>query len=187
MKSPRAGHASILLKNGNVLITGGQNALNGKIHSSAEIFDPSTGKFSLTGSMTFPRHKHGAVLLNDGTVLILGGADERDHSGRYQSTEIYDPSTGKFSPGPDMNRPRFKIPDAVVIVAGGEVIVAGGEAPLERYDPLKNAFIPIDGEYKDSRELSSATALTNGEVLVLGGYDRKINTSAMAWIIKTQP
>lgn len=187
MKTPRAGHASVLLENGKVLITGGQNARNGKVLSSAEIFDPTTGKFTETGAMAFRRHKHAAVLLEDGKVLILGGANEKDLSGRYQSTEIYDPRTGKFSPGPDMNHPRFKIPYAVVITTGGEVVVAGGEAPLELYDPVNNVFDPIEGEYKDSREFSTATALNNGDVLLVGGYDRKINTSAMAWILKTNP
>ena len=184
MNSPRAGHTSVLLKNGKVLITGGQNARNGKTLNSAEIFDPATGRFSFTGEMSFPRHKHAAVLLKNDRVLIIGGADERDLHGRYQSTEIYDPGTGQFSPGPDMNLPRFKIPNAVVTIQEGDVVVAGGEAPLERYDPLKNIFLPIDGEYTDSREFSTATALINGDVLVLGGYDRRINTSAMAWIIK---
>lgn len=186
MNSPRAGHASVLLKDGKVLVTGGQNARNGNVLSSAEIFDPVTGKFIKTGKMAFPRHKHGAVVLKDGKVLIIGGADERDLSGRYQSTEIYDPTTGQFSPGPDMNHPRFKIPDAVVMIPGGDVVVAGGEAPLERYDPVKVVFIPIDGEYSVSREFSTGTALSNGDVLMLGGYDRKINTSAMAWIIKNK-
>lgn len=187
MKIPRAGHASVLLKNGKVLITGGQNARNGKVLSSAEIFDPKTGKFTQTGKMAFRRHKHAAVLLEDGKVLILGGANERDFSGRYQSTEIYDPGSGTFSPGPDMNHPHFKIRYAVVSLAEGEVVVAGGEAPLELFDPVNDVFDPIEGEYKDFRNFSTATALNNGDVLVLGGYDRKINTSAMAWILKTNP
>ncbi len=187
MNSPRVGHASVLLQNGRVLIAGGQNARNGNILTSAEIFDPVTGKFETTGEMAFPRHKHGAVLLNDGKVIIIGGADQRDGSGRYKSTEIFDPATGRFSAGPEMSRARFKIPDAVVALPGGDVVVAGGEAPLELYDPLNKVFVPIDGEYMDSREFSTATLLRDGNVLLLGGYDRRINTSAMAWLIENRP
>ena len=187
MNSPRTAHTSVLLQNGKVLITGGKNDRNGKVLTSAEIFDPVTGKFQRTGEMSFPRHKHGAVLLKDGKVMIIGGSNHRDYSGRYQSTEIFDPATGRFSQGPDMINPRFKLPDAVVALPGGNVVVAGGDTPLEHYDQIKNAFIKIEGEYKESREFSTATLLNDGNVLLLGGYDEEINTWATAWLIENRP
>jgi uncharacterized protein (TIGR03437 family) len=41
--------------------------------NSAEIYDPATGRFTLTGSMTVPRLSHAAVVLSNGQVLISGG------------------------------------------------------------------------------------------------------------------
>jgi hypothetical protein len=90
MKAARTGHTATLLADGRVLIAGGwpENE-DGDVTplASAEIYDPTTGTFSLTGPMTTPRIGHTATMLADGRILIAGGS----------SAEIYDPDTGKFS------------------------------------------------------------------------------------------
>jgi hypothetical protein len=76
MKTARATHTATRLANGQVLITGGFNldVTNPDLSfSSAEIFDPTGGTFSLTADMTAVRSKHTATLLNNGQVLIAGG------------------------------------------------------------------------------------------------------------------
>ncbi|HEY5477396.1 MAG TPA: kelch repeat-containing protein, partial [Tepidiformaceae bacterium] len=55
---------------GRVLVAGGSNEND----SSAEIYDPSTGTFSPTGSMMQSRLNGSAVLLPDGRVLLVGGS-----------------------------------------------------------------------------------------------------------------
>ena len=70
---------------------------------SAELYDPAKGTFVATGSMSVGRAFHSATLLADGRVLIAGGHGALAMS----STEIFDPATGKFSPGDfDVSRPR---------------------------------------------------------------------------------
>ena len=87
MTTARESHTATLLKNGTVLITGGHKGRRAdiKIYLSAEIYNPSSGKFIPTGSMTKIRHKHDAVILGDGRVIITGGSDERDSRGAYTS------------------------------------------------------------------------------------------------------
>ncbi len=68
MAAARSLHTATLLPAGTVLIAGG-----GDSNSSAEIFDLSTGTFSLTGGMEVGRSGHTATLLNDGSVLVAGG------------------------------------------------------------------------------------------------------------------
>jgi len=55
------------VKDGRVLIVGGGET------NTAELYDPTTGKFSRTGSMAGIRYFHTATLLADGRVLVLGG------------------------------------------------------------------------------------------------------------------
>jgi hypothetical protein len=66
--------------------------------ATAELFDPATGNWSLTGPLNFARSGAAAVTLTDGRILIVGSATGRvTVDGRaYDSAEIYDPETGRF-------------------------------------------------------------------------------------------
>jgi len=184
MSEARVGHVAVSLADGRVLVIGGRQVRHGKTLRTAEIFDSSTDQFLRTGDMSSPRHKHAAALLPDGRVLVLGGSDERDQRGRYRSTEIYDPKTGKFADGPDMRWPRFKLTDAVSTLPSGGVLVAGGATQLELYDPGSQSFVTVRGELSAPWEFATASPLPDGQVLVLGGYDEHIQTSASAWLVR---
>jgi hypothetical protein len=69
------GFTATRLNNGQVLIAGGADT-NGLI-PAAELYDPSTGTFSLTGSLNTPRLGHTATLLPNGEALIAGGVNWR--------------------------------------------------------------------------------------------------------------
>jgi hypothetical protein len=106
MGTCRFSHTATLLPEGSVLIAGGNGdfcytsrtpsdyfaAIPGSLRS-AEVYDPSTGTFASTGSMTTFRQEHTATLLNDGRVLITGGINFKWGEGSIinSSAEIYTP------------------------------------------------------------------------------------------------
>jgi hypothetical protein len=186
MTAARESHAAALLKDGRVLIVGGHKGRKADItiYSSAELYDPVSGTFSLTGAMITRRHKHDATLLPDGRVLISGGSDERDSRGKYFSAEVYDPRTGAFSSVGKMNFSHFKHQGTSVVLRNGKVLIAGGASHAEIYDSASRVFIPVTGTMETDRLFSTATLLSSGEVLIAGGYDQNQEVSANTWLYK---
>jgi N-acetylneuraminic acid mutarotase len=76
MNTPRDSHTATLLPNGGVvLVAGGEELVNNSfvIFSSAEIYNPFTGTWTKTSSMSAARATHTATLLPNGQVLVAGG------------------------------------------------------------------------------------------------------------------
>jgi hypothetical protein len=79
----RVGTTATLRTDGTVLVGGGEYAVGcqgvgsfAARHVSvadAQLFDPGTGSFSATGSMSIARARHTATLLANGRVLVTGG------------------------------------------------------------------------------------------------------------------
>jgi Galactose oxidase, central domain len=189
MNVPRSIHSAVLLEDGRVLVVGGTSAGHypqARIEASAEIYDPATGRFALTGSMSAARHKLAAVLLADGRVLVVGGSDNRDWRGKYASAEIFDPATGRFASAGNMSEQRFKLTHAMVRLPDGRVLIAGGADRPEIYDPATKSFRRIAGSVGNSRYFSTATVLADGEVLIAGGYGDDAMAGAVpnAWLYR---
>jgi hypothetical protein len=68
-----------MLNNGQVLISGGADQFGSDqkrrtvLQSGANLFDPTTGNSTPTGSMSIPRDGHTLTLLPNGQVLAAGG------------------------------------------------------------------------------------------------------------------
>jgi hypothetical protein len=150
----------------------------------AEIFDPKTLRFTLTGSLQTARYKHTAGLLSDGRVLVAGGSDERDWSGNLSSTEIYDPKTGQFTSAPSLINPRFKLPETAVTVEAGRLLVAGGSKEVELFDSGAGNFVVASGKISGPWHFMTETSLTDGSVLLAGGYGNDDQATAQTWIYK---
>ncbi len=173
MTSPRGQQTATLLSNGKVLITGGVNCpTTCTVNNTAELYDPSSGTFAPTGSMSVARSGHTATLLSTGNVLIGGGGDCTSSCVNYNSAEIYNPTTGVFSPTGTMlvsgqGQTAVLLPSGKVLFVGGYV---GGEpsTTAEIYDPTLGAFSQT-GNLNIARASVTATLLTHGTVLIAGG------------------
>jgi len=183
---PRIAHTATLLSNGKVLIAGGSECDANECStdfegltrglSSAELFDPATEIFSVTGPMSIARAGHTATLLNDGTVLVTGGMNPGGGSDR--TAEIYDPATGSFTRIGDMAEGRVQ--HTASLLGDGRVLIAGGfEGSLydfglysvqtaELYDPATQTFNPA-GDMPKAAGSHTASVLLDGTVLAAGG------------------
>jgi hypothetical protein len=173
----RNGHTMTLLGNGQVLVSGGESCYSTTCSAlnTAELYDPKTRIFVPTGNLFSARFSAGAVSLNNGLVLIAGGFDGTTYPAR---AELYDPAKGTFSStGPVLNTPRFGA--TATLLNSGKVLLAGGStcnlpecpsAVAELYDPVVNTFSFAPGSMSVPRLNHTATLLTNGQVLIAGGY-----------------
>jgi len=122
-RSASGERTATLLTNGKVLFAGGEN--EDYFYASAELYDSSTGTFTATRDMTHARHAHTATLLPDGEVLITGGGIELvPPFGTYASAELYDPSSGSFSPSGNMTARRSY--HRAILLNDGRVLITGG-------------------------------------------------------------
>ena len=104
MNEGRTDHAATLLPDGTVLAAGGVSGSSViGLLASAELFDPGSGSWTATGSMTEARANPMATLLPDGTVLVAGGFHQKGCTqstpctgviGPLASAELYDPRSG---------------------------------------------------------------------------------------------
>ncbi len=160
-----SGHTATLLQNGKVLLAGSWPPQNG-----AQLYDPATDSFSLTGSMTTARGYFTATLLQNGRVLVSGGTGNYP-IGYLSSAELYDPNTGSFGPGGNMTSTRSS--HSATLLPNGKVLIAGGFngaflASAELYDPVSGTFSPTQN-MATARSGHTATLLQNNTVLIASG------------------
>ncbi len=95
---PRGLHQTVLLPSGAALIMGGQGyGTEPDVYDDAALFEPLSGRFVPTTSMTSPRTMAAAAALPSGAVLITGGLDEISLPPPVQpllSAEQWSPSVG---------------------------------------------------------------------------------------------
>jgi hypothetical protein len=147
MSTSRGGESATRLLDGRVLVVGGSDGTGP--FATAELYDPATGRFSPTGSMAIGRQGHTATLLSDGRVLIAGGY----HSGMGAAV-----SADALASQLGIARPS----------SWTDPVHLGNLASAELYDPKTGKFSPT-GSMAQGRNWATATLLSDGRVLVVGG------------------
>ena len=182
-----------LLPDGQVLEAGGFVSCDDDFcfdTRTAELYDPATGKWTMTGSMHTPREQQTGTLLPNGQVLVAGGLTEGGGSGfarSFASAELYDPATGTWSMTARMSRPHAGA--TATLLSNGWVLVAGGHTSVaEIYQPQQARWV-LPGVMSTARTDQTATLLPDGHVLVAGGTDssRAPQSTAEVFLAGTGP
>jgi hypothetical protein len=179
MHEARTNHTATLLSSNLVLIAGGWSNTAEAV-ATAELFDPGTEMFSMTGSMSTARSSHTATLLcdisvsscTDHRVLVAGGFGGSG-VGDVATAELFDPATGVFAPTSNMTAAREG--HTATLLANGKVLITGGttqyvgRADAELFDPTTGTFTAT-GSMATVRTFHTATPLSSGKVLIAGGF-----------------
>ena len=172
-----AGATAVRLIDGRVLVSGGGNRCGG-IFNTAALFDPITNTWSATANMTTTRAFHSAVLLSDGRVLVAGGVPVPNTWSA--SAEVYDPIAGTWTAvgsmltarGTDNNYVQtfLAVLQSDGVLAAGELMA--GNVPTANVEvfSLGSASWTATGTLNTPRAFTTSTTLTNGMVLVAGGF-----------------
>ena len=148
------------------------------ILSSAELYNPATGTWAPTGSMTTARSGHTATLLPGGRVLVAGGEGSCVNvwCPILASAELYNPATGTWTATGSMNTARYG--HTATLLQNGQVLAAGGASgstanagsTAELYHPATGTWTAT-GSLDFPRYDTLAWLLPNGQVLVVCGIN----------------
>lgn len=176
----RSDHASVLLPDGRVLVSGGTDGT--AVLKTSEVFDPSTEKWTPVTSMATGRRGHTMTAMSNGKILVTGGYDGKI---ALATAEVYDPSSNLWTPTlkPMALTRRFhtatELPDGNILIAGGVV------GPLITDDPRTTEVYIVTGvnaggfdkhvydstgglALREARQGHTATLVSDDRVLFLG-------------------
>jgi N-acetylneuraminic acid mutarotase len=165
-----SGHGSpaALLANGKVLVAG----------SGGIIYDPASAQWTATGPFYYGGGTNGsAALLGNGDVLLYGNKFS------CYAAQFFTPATNTWARtigqcGNDVSAgPLVLLPTGKVLLAGDEITYSGHTTPTARcalYDQATNTWTGTGSLLQ--RSWRTATLLTNGKVLSVGGSDSELYT-----------
>jgi hypothetical protein len=173
MHVPRQVFTLTTLPNGEALAVGGsptfKNSGPAAGSKTAELYNPVTGRWTLTGSMPSGRLGHTATLLPSCKVLVVGDA---------HTSVLYNYVTGTFSAtgaeGTGLSQRSYQ---TATVLPSGKVLIAGGETASQSQLNTASVYSPATGKFTSTHNTMSAAhsqgfaaLLTDGDVLVGGGF-----------------
>lgn len=200
----RRAFSTVILNDGRILVAGGRMA-DGVASDLAEIYDPSSNRFYLTGRMNQPRmtgmpfHSSlSSVVTNDGRVVIAGGWVKSIYGKREaieNYAEAWDPKTGQWNINRDL---KFNAQEKVYLgkLNDGRVLFFASnelsDEPVQAgyralvWNPLTNSVtsIPVN---VTPRTRAAIAILKDGRVLIAGGQSSgsSPNPTAEIWDSKS--
>jgi hypothetical protein len=136
MTYTHSGHIAALLKTGKVLVAGGGGPTDSL--AGAELYNPSTKAWSVTGSLKTGRDDFSGVRLQSGKVLVSGGANLAGTA--LASAELYDPTLGTWSSAGRMATARIEF--TLTLLTNGQALAAGGTDGVNAFYSSAELYTP---------------------------------------------
>ena len=190
LTSERGLHTTAPLQDGRFILAGGVNATNDP-QKTCDFYVPKTNKFVVGPAMASARTLHTSTLLKDGRILVCGGLNSMNGGiaalgSALNTTEIFDPKTSIWSPGPKMSEPKaahtaHRLQDGSVLIVGGItyrtiiiIKVPSFTYRAEVYDPTTNKITQVTA-MKFDRGGHSGAVMADGRVIIVGGAGNMLN------------
>jgi Kelch motif protein/galactose oxidase-like protein len=137
---------------------------------------PKTPTWDTFGELSHPRAYANAVVLASGEILVVGGLDRDDPNVTNTESELVNVKTGAVTVLKDQLVGRLH--QTMTRTSGDRVVVSGGVVFMKTYwDPVDSVdvYLPLERKWMsaspliDARSDHAATALLDGNVMVIGG------------------
>jgi hypothetical protein len=191
LPEPAMGHSATLLADGKVLVA----SPSGR----SDLFVPGPDTWSQSGSMLQGSYDHTAVRLQNGKVLVVGGYTRSalpDSIGNYTvtgtlaRTELFDPATQLWTASGALSQAR--VGHTLTMLLSGNSIAIGGATNaansaatvsdlVEQYSPASGTWTSLTA-LPSARRLHTTTLLSDGRLLILGGYDSSGAATNSCWL-----
>jgi N-acetylneuraminic acid mutarotase len=148
---------------------------NGSKH--ADLWDPTTGKWTPTSGLASNRSGYAALVLQDGRVLVTAGSADSTKNypeNCFSSTWLFDPATEKWNKAAGLmhvarcDAAFAPLPDGRVMVIGGSGIHGNSLASTEIFNPSSRTW-SAGPAMPSARSIGmQAVTLTTDKILVVG-------------------
>ena len=170
MTEPRCLHSATLLPNGEVLVSGGVNGIyttDTATVASSEIYNPTTGAWTATGSLNTSRASTATLLLSTGEVLSAGGYNNTGNGAvntYLTSAELYNSSMGTWSLTTSMS-PGAGLPTTPALLSNGDMLITND---AQFYVPATATWTATAALPTTTFPPTKASIMANGNVLGTG-------------------
>ena len=151
LPAPRSEAASVRLPDGRTMLIGGANDAGASLNSVLVLAADGSGWSDLP-PLTTSRSGPAAAVLPDGKVLVAGGKASGWLLQSFNTAELWDPETQRWTVLPPMAQQRFAA--VACVLPGGRVAVVGGSCRIRKHPhqniiPKYHTYTHIDGEVFD--------------------------------------